>query len=355
MRPFLELAAVAGAIALATWAHYRFWSWRLRLPLGADELLFAATADGWSLALARRRPRAAARPLPVLLVHGVAANGTCMDFPMGRLSLAAHLAGAGFDCYSLDLRGHGRSRRARPDAPRGAGFDDYLREDLPAAIDAVRARTGAARVALVGHSQGALLALAASALRGERVAAVVAMAGPAHFDAQHVLRTAARFGFLVTGALNRFLARSFAPFSGWWHPPVSQVAWNANNVDGPVYRRVLANVVENIPAGVLRQFGGWIRSDRWASLDGAIDYRAALARASQPALFVAAADDLIAPPAVVAASHAAWGGSDKALWVAGRQGGCGCEYGHSDLLFGRTAPDEVFPRIREWLERVIDA
>jgi pimeloyl-ACP methyl ester carboxylesterase len=186
------------------------------------------------------------------------------------------------------------------------------------------------------------------AVMPERVAGLVAMAGPTHFGAQRVLSFAARFGVLATGRLNRFLARSLAPFAGFWHPPLSQVAWNAKNVDGPVYRRVLANVVEDVSRGVLRQMGRWVRTDTFGSLDGRVDYRAALAGCRQPALFVAAADDVIAPPAVVRRAHDAWGG-EKELFLAGREGGCGCEYGHSDLLFGRAAPDDVYPRIRDFL------
>jgi pimeloyl-ACP methyl ester carboxylesterase len=283
----------------------------------------------------------------VLLVHGIAANRRCMDLGLGRLSLAAHLAEAGFDCFALDLRGHGDSP-----VPRGGRrswtFDTYVEEDLPAAIDAVRRATGAARVAIVGHSQGALLGMAACAAMPGAVAALVAMAGPTHFGAQRILSLAARLGFLATGRWNRFLARSLAPFAGFWHPPLSQVAWNAKNVDGAVYRRVLANVVEDVSRGVLRQMGRWVRTDTFASLDGRVDYRAALPRCVQPALFVAAADDVIAPPAVVRRAHDAWGG-EKVLFVAGREGGCGCEYGHSDLLFGRGAPDDVYPRIRAFL------
>jgi pimeloyl-ACP methyl ester carboxylesterase len=343
-----RLLLVAAIVVLATWAHYLFWSWRLRLPEPGDETLPAPTADGWILALARRRPVGTPRPVPVLLVHGIAANHVCMDFPMGRLSLAAHLAEAGFDCFSVDLRGHGRSRPGRGAARRGWDFDDYVKEDLPAAVAAVRHATGAERVAIVGHSQGALLGMAACGTVSDRVAALVAIAGPAWFGVPRPIALAARLAFLVTGRLNRFLARCVAPFSGWFHVPLAEIAWNANNVDGPVYRRVLANVIENIPTGVLREFAAWIRTNTWRSVDGEVDYRAIIGRARQPALFVAAEADLLAPPTVVRRAHDAWGG-ERAIWVAGREGGCGAPYGHSDLLFGRRAPEEVFPRIREWL------
>ena len=336
------------ALAFATWAHYTFWSWRYRAPPGEDELLFAETSDGWRIALGRRRPRGPARGVPVLLVHGIAANRMSLDFGLERWSLAAHLSRAGFDCFALDLRGHGAARPARPDAPRSWSFDDYLREDVPAALDAVRAATGVSQVAWVGHSQGGLLGMVACATYPARVAALVSIAAPAFFDVQNPLQLLTRLGFLVSGRWNKFLARTLAPWSGYWHPPVSQIAVNGYNVTRPVLRRVLANVVENISPGVLRQFGQWIATDTFAAADGAVDYRAGLPGCRQPALFVAAEADRIAPPSVVARSAAAWGGPNELLRI-GVAGKACCDYGHSDLLFGTNAPEEVFPRVSAWL------
>ena len=344
---------VAAAVALATWAHYAFWSWRLRVPTGEDEVLRAETQDGWSLALGRRRPRGAARATPVLLCHGIAANRASLDFGLDRWSLSAHLARAGFDCFALDLRGHGGSRRSRRDAPRRWSFDDHVRLDVPAALEAVRHATGSRRVLWVGHSQGGLIGLAAAAAYRDRFAGIVALGSPAFFDVQDPLKLFARFGFLFTGRLNRFFARCLAPFSGYYHPPVSEVAINPRNVTRPVYRRVLANVVENISSGVLRQLSRWIATDTFASADGEVDYRAAMATCRQPALFVAADADRIAPPRVVEAAARAWGGEATLLRI-GITGSACCDYGHSDLLFGRGAPEEVFPRIRDGLIAHVD-
>jgi pimeloyl-ACP methyl ester carboxylesterase len=344
----LAVLAVALLLALATWAHYAFWTRRYLARTGEDEILFADTPDGWRLALARRRARGAARPTPVLLVHGIAANRVSLDFVLERWSLSAHLAAAGFDCFALDLRGHGLSRRARPDAPRRWTFDDHVRLDVPAALAAVRAATGAAEVHWVGHSQGGLIGMAASAAFPERIASLVALGSPAYFGAQGALKLFARFAFMFTGSLNRFAARCLVPLSGFVHPPVSQVAINTRNVSRAVYRRVIVNVVENVSTGVLRQLARWIATDTFASRDGGLDYRAALASCRQPALFVAGAGDRIAPPEVVERAARAWGGEAEVLRV-GIAGAACCDYGHSDLLFGRSAPEEVFPAIAGWL------
>jgi pimeloyl-ACP methyl ester carboxylesterase len=335
----LALAAAVAAVLVLTALHYVFWTWRLRAPSREDGVVRATTQDGWCLALGHRRPRGTPRLPPVLLVHGIAMNRQAFDFGVERYSVAADLARAGFDCFALDLRGHGGSRRG---PSRRWDLDTYLREDLPAALDRVRALTGSPDVLYVGHSQGAILGLAACGLYPDRIRAIVALAGPAHFDVQERLRTLVKLRHLPVGGFLRVLLRLVAPFSGYWHPALAEIAINMRNVERPIYRRMLANAMENLQPGVLAQFATFIREDSFRSMDGAIDYRALLARCRQPALFVSAEKDGLAPPAVVEAAFRRWGGP-KRYWTAGR------DYGHADVLVGRNAPEVVFPIIREFL------
>ncbi len=336
--PLLALLAVA-ALAVLTALHYAFWQWRLAAPTGEDEVVPARTGDGWTLALGRRRPRGPARRPPVLLVHGIAMNRQALDFGVERYSLSAFLSRAGFDCFALDLRGHGGSRRG---PTRRWDLDTYLREDVPAALDAIRDATGEAQVLFVGHSQGALLGMAACALFPERVAALVALAAPAHFDVQERLRAVVKLRHLPLGGFLRLGSRLLAPFSGYWHPAAADLAINMRNVERPVYRRMLANAIENLQPGVLAQFAAFVREDSFRSMDGSRDYRALLASARQPALFVSAEKDGLAPPAVVEAAFRRWAGP-KRYWS------CGRDYGHGDVLLGRNAPEVVFPMVRDFL------
>ncbi len=347
MDPLVVLGAV-GALLVLVLLHYAFWSWKLRAPAHEDQLLFARTRDSGRIALGRCRPTGPARPLPVLLVHGIAMNRQAFEFGLVRYALAAHLAAAGFDCFSLDLRGHGASRRHGPGAPRAWNLDTYLAEDLPAAFDVVRRETGASRVLYVGHSQGALLGLAAAALHPDRIAALVALAAPAHFDVQERLKKLVRWQYPLRGSLARPIARMIAPFSGYWHPVQADLALNLRNVEPRVYRRLLANAIENLPHGVLEQFETFIREDSFRSMDGRVDYRAALERCRQPALFVAAEKDGLAPPSVVQAAYRRWGGPKR--YVVFER-----EYGHTDLLLGRHAPEIVYPVVRGFLEEQVGA
>jgi pimeloyl-ACP methyl ester carboxylesterase len=334
--------AIAATLLVLAAAHYAFWSWRLRAPASEDELLRARAEDGWELAIGRCRPSGQAQPLPVLLVHGIGTNRQSFEFCLPRYALAAHLAAAGFDCFSLDLRGHGGSRRRSPGAPRRWNIDTYLRQDLPAAFEAIRRATGATRVLYVGHSQGALLGLAAAVVHADRIAAVAALAAPVYFGVQRRLRALVLLKLPLRSVLIRPVARMFAPISGYWHPSPASLALNLRNVERRVYRRLLANGVENFPPGVLEQFEAFIREDSFRSMDGSVDYRALLGRARQPALFVAAEGDGIAPPAVVERAHRQWGGPKRLVVFDGA-------WGHTDLLLGRSAPEVVYPVVREFL------
>jgi pimeloyl-ACP methyl ester carboxylesterase len=109
-----------------------------------------------------------------------------------------------------------------------------------------------------------------------------------------------------------------------------------------VYRRLLANAIEDLQPGVLDQFETFVREDSFRSMDGKVDYRARLRGCAQPALFVSAEKDGLAPPPVVEAAFRGWGGPK-------RYRSFEREYGHTDLILGRNAPEVVFPVLREFL------
>ncbi|MFJ9752839.1 esterase/lipase family protein [Streptomyces chartreusis] len=86
-------------------------------------------------------------PRPVILVHGTFANST-----NNWLVLAPYLADRGYCVFSLD---YGQS----PDVPfiHGLGPIDKSAEQLKAFVGRVLSATGAAKVDIVGHSQGGMM------------------------------------------------------------------------------------------------------------------------------------------------------------------------------------------------------
>ncbi|HYG67786.1 MAG TPA: hypothetical protein VD838_09010, partial [Anaeromyxobacteraceae bacterium] len=170
--------------------------------------------------------------------------------------------------------------------------------------------------------------------------------GPVHFRAQERLRRLVALRLVPLGHLLKVASRMVAPWAGFWHPPVVELAVNVRNMERRIYRRLLANGLENLQPGVLDHFALFIRDDTFRAFDGSIDYRAASEQATQPALFVSAEKDGMAPPAVVLDGFHHWGGEPKRYFESGR------DYGHVDLLLGRNAPEVVYPPIRDFLLEV---
>ncbi len=104
--------------------------------------------------------------LPVVLVHGMVGHAGFWEAPL------AHVAGRR-RAVAIDLRGHGAS-----EPPSDA---DYAPSACAADVLAVLDALALPRVALVGHSYGALVALAAAGAHPERVARLVLADPPRDF------------------------------------------------------------------------------------------------------------------------------------------------------------------------------
>ena len=133
---------------------------------------YAARKGDVSLVMYRKRigaPRAGERPLPVLfLVHGssISAKPT-FDLTVpgkGEYSLMNVFAGYGFDVWTMDHEGYGKSTRTGGNSDIASGV-----EDLKAASEVVARETGHPRVHFYGSSSGALRAAAFAMARPERV------------------------------------------------------------------------------------------------------------------------------------------------------------------------------------------
>lgn len=121
----------------------------------------ADTSDGGTLA-------------PILLVHGYGQNRYAWHLP--SRSLSNHLARAGFDVFNLDLRGHGRSRYLG--AHRPSHVSEFVREDIPAALEMVQSLSGARPIYYVGHSLGGLVGYASAGAAGDALAGIVSLGSP---------------------------------------------------------------------------------------------------------------------------------------------------------------------------------
>ena len=183
--------------------------------LYTKEIYEAPTADGWVLQISRYRPVAQEwdQPIfgqPMLLVPGWSQNRhafTCGDFVKQLLAYGA-------DIHILELRGHGRSSRklqlerakkegrAPPgDLDWGWDLDSYLLYDVPAGVEAVKARTGRGRIFYVGASMGGMLGYGYAGSHDD-LAGLVAIGAPSDIGRGFLaLRAMAMFGPALVGPL----------------------------------------------------------------------------------------------------------------------------------------------------------
>lgn len=329
------------------------------VPAFPDEIHFATTSDGWRISLTRYRAvatdgkvGAAKASLPVVLVHGLAANRRNFDLTEDR-SLARWLAGKGHDTWIVELRGRGLSTRPRlfSGIKYDWSFDEYVEKDLPAALAEVRRATGSEALHLVGFSIGALACYAhlSAGDNAKGVASLTSLAGAAFFK---------RMAKGVSGRLvrnlrwmrHRWIMRVLAPISGYWHVSPLQIIHNPENTTGKIQRRAMVNMIANFARNELLQYSDWILEDSFRSIDQRRDYRAELANIAVPTLFVAGARDILATADAVKDTMERIGASDKKFVICSRGQGFAVNYGHFDLTIGNRAPDEIFPLIAGWID-----
>ncbi|HVO31923.1 MAG TPA: alpha/beta fold hydrolase [bacterium] len=331
---------------------------RLELPFAPDELHWARTSDGWRLPMGRYLPKVArVSKEPVILCHGMGANRYNLDLNE-RHSVARFLAARGFECWVVELRGSGITHRESSGRRHYRfTFDDYITGDLPALIAKAKEVSATERVLWVGHSKGGIVMYAYCGLqKREDVAGVVAIGSPAgfpHFSPlERSLLSRGHHLLLHDGVYTEPFLRWLAPLGGRGLLPMHYMA-RQENMDPEMAGWAMANLLGNVSRAVLVQFARWIRTGELTSFDGSIDYRKGLEKSEVPFLLIAGSRDLLVAPAAVELARdamvAARARGAVEYVIAGRETGFREDYGHGDLVLGRHAPDEIFPRIEAWL------
>lgn len=300
---------------------------------------------------------------PVIVCHGMGVNRFSVDpppeavgAPPGAPSLARALADAGFDVWVLELRGAGLAR-----VPRGLDWsiDDEALEDVPAAIAAVRAATGAERVWWVGHSKGGILQYVLHASghpEAAHVAGLVTIGSPGAFGEQRrLLRFTTPLGHVLVWTRLGLRFRSTAPL-------VVPIIALVRRVFGPVdpllrelqpgaLQPLFASMFEDVRPATLAQTLYWVsRPEAHLTDRRGGSYDAGLARLDKPLLLLSGAADRLAPSSAIEHVAQRSGSPDVRHVRFAIDTGYSHDYGHGDLVLGARAPSEVFPEIVSWLE-----
>ncbi len=270
------------------------------------------TKDGVELSLLRISNGIRHEP-PVLLTHGTFSNAQVCT------RLARYLAENGFDCWILELRGHGQSG-VGADHPDFEYFSDF---DVPAALDAVRRKTKKGELFWVAHSGGGLALLMHLARHPEvcgQIRGIVTLASQAT-DAGATLNGKTK---IILGAL-------------------------ATNILGRAPGKMLRLGPQDEFRKVMNQWFLWNWTGRWNGKDG-FDYLEALRQVEVPALCLAGGGDrFIAPYRGCRRLYDALGSLDKRMAFCAKSEGYGEDYSHSRIIASRRAQQEIWPVISEWL------
>jgi polyhydroxyalkanoate synthase len=284
---------------------------------------------------------------PVLLVHGMGANHYNFDYREG-ISLASWLQARGWDVWVPELRGDPGSVPPTAAAGRNFSFDDIALHDIPAAVDAVLARTGADKLGWVGHSMGGMLLYTALTLEPERIFAGVAIASPATMETQTNLYPLASHLAFAAGGRGAFpavaMGRMTAPL-GLANPLYASIA-NVDNLDGATIKGLARNGLVNLPRAMMRQALGWVRDGSLTHPDGTAWLGAT--SPDVPLLVMGASHDhIVAAKDAAAACRYFPACSYVELGIAG---GFSVDYGHVDPVVGTTAAAEVYPLVGAFLD-----
>ncbi len=285
---------------------------------------------------------------PVLLVHGFGQNRYAWHLP--SRSLANHLAHAGFDVYNLDLRGHGRSRHMG--ARMSHGVSDYIRGDLPIAVEEVRRHSGNRPVFLIGHSLGGLVAYAAAPLLGDSIAGIVSIGSPYHFTRGSRSLGALRIFFRAVSLASvtplnvplfmtpwGVVMRQTRRFAESRFYPIPLKGYHAGSIEPHIFEEHLSLAFDRGSMAELASLFEWASARRFGG--GESDFAERFEKLNLPLLVVAGANDDLAPPASVRPAYARSASLDKTYRAV--------PLGHIDLLVGREAPKLTWRVVTEWL------
>lgn len=300
--------------------------------------------DGWLLDVRQYVGPTPSVRRPLLLIPGYCMNTTPLVFHPNGPSLVEDLVTRGFEVWTANLRGQGDSRSIGGE--RNVGFDRLALVDLPAAIEAVLARTetGRDRISAIGCSLGGTFLYTYLAHRPSApLGALVGIGAPLVWARPHpVLRVAlgAPLGRVrVVGT--RAMARRMLPIALRF-PRLLGVYMNTEHVDLSAMDRLVQTVED--PIGRLNeQIARWVQ--RGDLEVGGVNVTEGVRGAAVPMLSIYANRDGIVPPSAATSVRTVTDGRAELLEV----GDAATWYAHTDLFVGRTAHARVFAPLAAWL------
>lgn len=242
-------------------------------------------------------------------------------------------------------------------------FDQYLEEDVPAAMEYIMAQTKPkdGKLLAIGHSMGGILLYARLSKYGfegrdPRLAAIVTLASSLDYTSSNSslkmllpLADPAQALNVPVVPLGALLAAAYPLSSG----PPYVLSWlnyliSAEDMMHPkLLKKLVLNNFCTIPAKLLLQLTTAFREGGLCDRSGRFFYKDHLHKTNVPVLALAGDQDLICPPEAVYETAKLIPEHLVTYRVFGAPEGP--HYAHYDLVGGRLAVEQVYPSIIEFL------
>jgi pimeloyl-ACP methyl ester carboxylesterase len=156
--------------------------------------------------------------------------------------------------------------------------------------------------------------------------------------------------WIPSGRLARLGAPALPLLAAVFSREIHDWGWHPDNLELDVVRFMMSRGVEDLPRSLLLEFSRWYQARHMSDRYGLFEFADHLERIRTPMMIVAGSRDGLTPPADIRRVYERIGSEDKIYLEAGREAGLGHDYSHVDLVLGRHAPDEIYPRVADWLE-----
>lgn len=356
-----QVALIVGGIGTLFLLYYFFLKFFFRTPDPYTRVLELHRAGG-TIRCFVYEPSLRTDKRPVILTHGISANHRFFNVHED-MSLIAALTKAGYTVYAPDQRGFGASRKGQ----RNSVSIRDLTDDCAFLIHAVirdyytdQKTKKKLKVHWVGHSLGALvmaLAFKARPKLRKKVKTFVNISGPITppssehpgFSQFHRLPSLAKWFPL------RLMSVLVIPFVSRFQTGYDAMVYSTNVVSLKLIRRILANVVSDTPAELIRDFEAWIQTRRVPGFSPE-DLKTLPEGIPCKTLFITGRIDQLCDPWPFALDFqkVSYKGfkkkRKKKLVIVSRKSGFRQDVCHTGIINSETARAEIYPLIADFLE-----
>lgn len=320
-----------------------------------DEIHYITAEDGFHLTVSKRIPKVKKFKEPIILCHGLGANRYNLDIN-AEYSLAKRFVELGYDTYIAEMRTVGLSSKPHlfSESRWNIYFDDIVKYDVPAIIHNAKIKSCSEKIIWIGHSLGGMIMYAA--LQNQEVEkdvkTLVTISSPPVFTFQPELKRfipILKSARLFTHIKQEFWGRLLAPYL-IKAIPYSEIAANLENIEIGILKRIVVNLASDISSTLLYQISSWLENGYIKDKTGSYNFSEGISKIHIPIFAITGSVDLICPPEAILWLKEQLKEDQLKITIAGINSGFSTDYGHGDIIFGKKAPDEIFPLILSYVE-----